>query len=49
LPTWPSPSSLSRTLTHYVYLLISLSPMSCTILRLVMAGLSQAPFVFNLS
>ena len=44
-----SPPSSSRTLTHYAYLLISLSPMSCTILRPVVAGLSQAFLVFNLS
>ena len=44
-----SPSSLSRTLTHYAYLLIFLSPISCTILRPVVAGLSQALRVFNLS
>ena len=47
LPTWLPPSSLSRTLTHYAYLLIILSPISHTILRPVVAGLSQAPFVFN--
>ena len=44
-----SPSSLSRTLTHHAYLLIFLSPISCTILRPVVAGRSQAPIVFNLS
>ena len=49
LPTWFPPSSLSRTLTHYAYLLIFLSPISCTILRPVVAGLSQAFLVFNLS
>ena len=42
-------SSLSRTLTHYAYLLVFLSPTSCTILRPVVAGLSQAFPVFNLS
>ena len=30
-------------------MLTLLSPLSCTILRLIVAGLSQAPFVFNLS
>ena len=44
-----SPSSLSRTLTYYAYLLIFLSPISCAILRPVVAGLSQAFRVFNLS
>ena len=44
-----SPSLLSRTLTHYAYLLIFLSPISCTIPRPVVAGLSQAFLVFNLS
>jgi hypothetical protein len=43
------PSSLSRTLTHHAYFLISLSPTSCTILRPVVVGPSQAFFVFNLS
>ena len=43
------PSPLSRTLTHYAYLLIFLSPMPCTILRPVVAGPSQAFLVFNLS
>ena len=33
-----SSSSLSRTLTHYAYLLIFLSPMPCTIFRPVVAG-----------
>jgi hypothetical protein len=44
-----SPSSLSWTMTHCTYLLIFLSPISCTALRLVAAGLSQAFLVFNLS
>ena len=44
-----SPSSLSWTLTHYAYRLIFLSPISCTVLRLVVVGLSQAFLVFNLS
>ena len=44
-----SPSSLSRTLTHYAYLLIFLSPISCTILRPIVADHSQAFLVFNLS
>jgi hypothetical protein len=43
------PSSLSRTLTHYAYPLIFLSPVSCTILRPVVADLSQAFLVFKLS
>ena len=40
-------SSLSRILTHYAYLLIFLSPISCTILRPIVAGPSQAFLVFN--
>ena len=44
----PRPS-LSRTLTHYAYLLIFLSPMSHTVLEPIVAGLSQALLVFNLS
>ena len=39
--------SLSRTLTHYAHLLTFLSPISCTILKPVVAGLSQAFLVFN--
>ena len=44
-----SPSPLSRTLTHYAYFLIFLSPTPCTIPGSVVAGLSQAFLVFNLS
>ena len=40
---------LSRTLTHHAYLLIFLSPISCTIRRPIVVGLPQAFLVFNLS